>query len=113
MAEKRRFRIDLETPEGLRSFDCPEDEDIWDAAAAHEIDLPAVCHQGRCLSCAAKLLAGEVTHDHPDMYFPSDREAGFILLCRALPRSNLRIRTHQADAMRAHRKALGLPAPYA
>jgi hypothetical protein len=34
-------------------------------------------------------------------YFPQDREAGFILLCPACPRSALRLLTHQAAVMRA------------
>jgi hypothetical protein len=36
-------------------------------------------------------------------YFPQDAEAGFILLCTAELRSNLRIRTHMQEMMRAHR----------
>ncbi len=113
MAGTQTFQIVLETPEGLRSLTCDEDEYIWDAAARHDIDLPAMCHQGRCLSCAARLLSGSVEHDHPDQYFDQDRAAGYILPCRAQPRSDLRILTDQADVMRAHRRTLGLPAPYA
>jgi hypothetical protein len=33
------------------------------------------------------------------------------LICTAKPLSNLRLRTHQTVAMRAHRDAHGLPAP--
>jgi len=113
MPGKQIFQVALETPEGLRSLKCGEDEYIWNAAARNDIALPAMCHQGRCLSCAAKLLSGTVEHDHPDTYFDQDLAAGYILPCRAQPRSDLRILTDQADAMRAHRKALGLPAPYA
>jgi hypothetical protein len=38
-------------------------------------------------------------------------EAGFILLCTARPRSAMRIETHRREAMRAHGRAHGLPAP--
>jgi ferredoxin len=113
MAETRSFRVILETPEGLRSFICGENEHLWDAAAANDIILPAICHQGRCLTCAGLLLEGAVDHDHPDSYFAEDEVAGYLLLCRAVPRSNLRIRTHQEWQMRAHRIAHSLPAPYA
>jgi ferredoxin len=113
MMEKRSFRVVLETPDGLRSFDCGEQEHIWDAAAACGIVLPAICHQGRCLTCAGRLLDGNVEHDHPDAYFPQDEAAGFILLCRAMPRSDVRIETNQQWEMRAHRVACDLPAPYA
>jgi len=110
---ERRFLITLDTPEGFRRFDCAETEHIWDAAAAHEIRLPAICHQGRCLTCAGRLLEGAVHHDHPDAYFPADEAAGFILLCRAMPLSSVQIRTHQQWEMRKQRLANGLPAPYA
>jgi ferredoxin len=75
--------------------------------------LPSICHQGRCLTCAAKLLKGEVDQAAAVSYFEADRAAGFTLLCTARPRTDLVIETHQQDAMRKHRQAEGLPAPYA
>jgi ferredoxin len=88
-------------------------EHIWDEAHAAGVNLPAICHQGRCLTCAGQLLApGEFDHSDGVSYYPQDREAGYILLCTAKPRSNLRIRTHVQTEMRAHRKKFGLPAPY-
>lgn len=113
MTEERSFPVVLETPEGLRSFDCGSEEHILDAASANGIELPVICRQGRCLTCAGRLLEGAVEHDHPDSYFPEDEAAGFILLCRAMPRSAVRVLTHQEWEMREHRLALGLPAPYA
>jgi ferredoxin len=113
MSEERSFRVVLETPESVRSFDCGEREYVWDAAAANGIYLPAICHQGRCLTCAGRLLEGVVEHDHADEYFVEDKDAGFVLLCHALPRSDVRILTHQEWKMREHRVAKGLPAPYA
>ena len=113
MTQGRSLRVVLETPEGIRSFDCSEEEYIWDASATNDIVLPAICHQGRCLSCAGRLLEGNVEHDHVDAYFAEDKTAGYILLCRALARSDVRILTHQEWKMRKHRLAKGLPAPYA
>jgi ferredoxin len=102
----------LETPEGEKSFYCNQDEFIWDAAARNGIALPAICHQGRCLTCAGSLLAGAVDQTSSVSYFAEDRDAGFVLLCTAKPLSDLRIRTHQQWSMRRHRRKLGLPAPY-
>jgi ferredoxin len=113
MSNLRSFRAELETPEGFRSLECRNNEYIWNAAAARGIILPAMCHQGRCLTCAAQLLSGSIYHDRADAYFSQDELANFVLLCRALPRSNVVIRTHQAENMRLHRLANGLPAPYA
>lgn len=113
MTQERSFRVVLETPEGIRSFDCSEDEYIWDASVANGTVLPAICYQGRCLTCAGRLLEGTVEHDHADAYFSEDKTAGYILLCRATARSDVRILTHQEWKMREHRRANGLPAPYA
>jgi len=103
----------LETPEAVGAIECGRDEYILDAAARNAIQLPSICRQGWCLSCAGVLISGTVDEADARHYLPEDRAAGFVLLCRWKPRSDLRIRTHQAARMRAHRIAAGLPAPYA
>src|ERR1700730_16267137 len=109
---KKFFQVILVTPSGEKTISAGSDEPIWDAAQAAGIVLPAICRQGRCLTCAGKLLApGDFNPGGPECYFPQDREAGFVLLCCARPRSDLRIKTHEEDEMRSHRQALGLPAP--
>ncbi len=105
--------VAFELPGGIRRLRCGEGEYLWWAAAREGIALPSICLQGRCLECAGRLLHGRVDQSSADSYFPEDEAAGFVLLCRARPRSSLRIRTHQAAEMRAHRLAHGLPAPYA
>jgi ferredoxin len=107
------FRVTLLTPRGEHTIVVGSEQHIWDAALAAGVTLPALCHQGRCLTCAGRLEgAGEVDQSDSDAYFPQDREAGFVLLCTGKPRSDLRIRTHQQHEMRAYRRSLGLPAPY-
>jgi ferredoxin len=104
----------LETPdEGTFSIECASDEYVWDAAARHGVRLPSICRQGRCLTCAGKLLSGQADQSDADTYFPEDQAEGFVLLCRARPLSDLRIRTHMQLEMREHRLGHGLPAPYA
>lgn len=68
--------------------------------------------QGRCLTCAGQLLEGVIENNHADEYFAEDKEENCILLCHAIPRSDVRILTHQWE-MREHCLAKGLPAPYA
>ncbi|MBZ5725740.1 MAG: 2Fe-2S iron-sulfur cluster binding domain-containing protein [Acidobacteriia bacterium] len=103
----------LDTPDGRHAIDCGEDEFIWNAAARAGIRLPAICHQGRCLTCAARLVEGDFDQSAANSYFAVDRDSGFVLLCTARPRSDLVLETHQQWIMREHRRALGLPAPYA
>jgi ferredoxin len=111
----RLYRVVLHLPDGLqKELAVAENQHIWDSAHDAGIELPSICHQGRCLTCAGRLLkAGDVDASDSVRYFPEDREQGFILLCTACPRSDLEILTHQQSAMRQHRRQAGLPAPYA
>ncbi len=106
------YRVVLETPEGRRAIGCGEDEFVWDAAARAGVSLPAICHQGRCLTCACKVAEGELDQSASASFLPQDRSAGFALICTGRPRADLILITHQQWAMRAYRKAHGLPAPY-
>ena len=114
MGAASSYRVSLHMPDGLvRELLVPADQHIWDAAHAAGIELPSICHQGRCLTCAGRLLKpGEFDSSDAVAYFPEDREESFILLCTAFPRSDLEVQTHQQFAMRQHRRKLNLPAPY-
>jgi ferredoxin len=108
---QNHFQVVLETREGVKTFECAESEYVLIAAAQYGISLPSTCRQGRCLSCAGQLISGSADLGDAECYFPQDQDAGFVLLCSAKPRSDLRIRTHRASEMRAYRRAAGLPAP--
>lgn len=88
-----------------------EGDSVWDAATAEGVELPATCLQGWCLTCAGRLLAGEVDQSESLRYYEADREAGFALLCTAHPLTPLKVLTHQKEAMQHHRIEKGLPAP--
>ena len=95
------FDVHLLLPHGERWIQVGCQEHIWDAAFAAGITLPALCHQGRCLTCAGRLENdGEVDQSDSVSYFPEDQQGGFLLLCTGKPRTSLRIRTHQANEMR-------------
>lgn len=86
------------------------EEYLLDAGLRAGLDLPSLCLQGWCLTCAARVLEGQVDQSDSRRFYPEDREAGFALVCTGKPLSDLRLRTHQTTAMRAHRDAHGLPA---
>jgi ferredoxin len=111
--DRDSFQVVLVLPKEERSISVGWEEHIWDAAFAAGITLPALCHQGYCLTCAARLEGdGEVDQSDSLVYLPEDRQMGFVLPCTGKPRSDLRIRTHQAKQMRQFRKERGFLAPY-
>jgi ferredoxin len=114
MSDAETFEVELELPQDARrSIRVGSQEHIWDAAFNAGIVLPAMCHQGYCLTCAGRLENDGKTDQSDSLaYFPEDRNAGFVLLCTAKPCSNLTIRTHQQRQMREFRKQRNLPAPY-
>jgi ferredoxin len=107
-----RYDVQLLLPDGATvDLEVAADESVWDAATRAGVKLPSMCLQGWCTTCAGRVLEGEFDPAQALRYYPQDREAGFILLCTARPRSDMRIQTHQRDAMRAHRLAKKLPTP--
>jgi ferredoxin len=107
------YTVELILPDGKRHrLKVGANERILEVAYREEIDLPSMCLMGWCTTCAGRLVGeGKVDQSDSRRYFPQDAEAGFVLLCTAKPRSDLRIRTHQRVALRDHRIACGLPTP--
>jgi ferredoxin len=101
-------------PNDGRSIRIGSKTHIWDMGLAAGIDLPALRPSAYCLTCAAKLENKEEAVNQSDSlaYFAEHRQAGYILLCTAKPRSALRIGTRRQKEMRLFRKRNGLPVPY-
>ena len=71
-------------------------ENLLSAALAAGIPLPHSCRAGRCATCKAQLLDGQIVY--PDGKLPpgiveSEARRGDVLLCQARAASDLRIRT--------------------
>jgi ferredoxin len=107
-----RYPVTFVTPTGEVHTEAADDQYLLDAAAEAGLQLPFMCLQGWCTTCAGRILEGRVDQSEARRYYPQDEAAGFVLLCSAYPRSALRIVTHQKEEMREHRRRLGLPAPH-
>jgi ferredoxin len=112
MAATGRFRATFRLPDSTgRDVTVAPDEHLLDAGLAAGLDLPYSCLQGWCLTCAARLVEGEVDQSDSTRYYAEDRRAGFVLPCTGRPRSNVVLVTHARDAMRRAREQYGLPFP--
>lgn len=64
------------------------DQPILEAIEAAGLRLPVGCRYGACITCAAKLLQGEVDQSKAVCLKPEQIDQGYVLLCVALPRSD-------------------------
>ena len=64
------------------------DRPLLDTLEAHGVSLPYGCRYGGCISCAAKLLAGNVDQSTGTALNRRQISDGYVLLCVAQPLSD-------------------------
>lgn len=106
------FKATFRHPDGAEhTVDVADGEHLLDAGVESGLDLPYSCLQGWCLTCAARLISGQVDQRDSRRYFREDREAGFVLPCTARLQSDVVLQTHARDDMRRNRERHHLPFP--
>ena len=58
---------------------------LLDTLRAHGVDLPYGCKYGGCITCAAKLLSGEVHQSSQVALNNRQLKDGYVILCVARP----------------------------
>ena len=66
-------------------LEVPYPSSILQAAKKHGISLPYSCETGRCGSCAAKCISGEIWLSYNEVLMQKDIEKGLTLTCVAHP----------------------------
>ncbi len=74
--------------QGGQSFAVDGDAPLLDSLEEHGVLLPYGCRYGGCISCAAKLLDGEVDQSEGVALNGRQMYDGYVLLCVARPRSD-------------------------
>jgi ferredoxin len=85
--EVARFTITLAN-EGGQSFEVDGSEPLLNPLEPHGVSLPYGCRYGGCISCAAKLITGEVDQSAGVALNGRQMADGYILLCVARPKSD-------------------------
>ncbi len=69
-------------------YDVDADRPLLDTLEEHGVDLPYGCRYGGCITCAAKLTAGDV--DQQEQVALNNRQLanGYVVLCVARPLSD-------------------------
>jgi ferredoxin len=93
----KTYTVELLHQGNTYTLEVPEDKQILRAANAAGIELPSSCNAGVCTTCAAKVMEGQVEQNDCMGVSPDLQEEGYVLLCVAYPRSNLKIETEKED----------------
>jgi ferredoxin len=110
--EQATYNVEFISPKGRHEcVQVPADRHILEVAREEGLELPSLCEQGWCCTCAVRVLEGTIDQSDSRRFYEQDRQAGFGLICTGKPRSDLKLQTHALPAMRAHRLAKHLPVP--
>ena len=82
-----RFSITLAN-EGGQSFEVEANAPLLNTLESQGVILPYGCRYGGCISCAAKLLSGEVDQSEGVALNGRQMADGYVLLCVARPTSD-------------------------
>ena len=78
------YKVTLLNREG-RELEVYDDEWILDAVEEQGEVLPYACRYGGCVTCAARLISGEVDQSDGVALKPDQIADGYVLLCVARP----------------------------
>jgi ferredoxin len=93
----KTYTVELKHEEETYTIEVPENQKILEAAHDADIDLPSSCYAGVCTTCAAKIIEGTVEQSEGMGVSPELQQEGYVLLCVAYPRSNLKIETEKEE----------------
>lgn len=91
------YLIEINHQGKTHTITVPSEQTILQAAQDEGIDLPSSCHSGVCTTCAAKIIQGTVDQSDGMGVSPELQEEGYVLLCVAYPRSDLKIESEKED----------------
>ncbi|BAT51828.1 ferredoxin [Nostoc sp. NIES-3756] len=77
----------------------PEDKTILSVADEQGLELPSSCHAGVCTTCAGKIITGTVDQTDGMGVGPELQKQGYVLLCVAYPRSDIKVETEKEETV--------------
>jgi ferredoxin len=93
------YTVEIQHEGQTHTLQVPEDQTILAVAQAAGINLPSSCNAGVCTTCAAQILEGSVDQAEGMGVSPDLQAQGYVLLCVAYPRSNLKIEAGKEDTV--------------
>ena len=84
----KTFQVNISN-RGNVSYQVEHKRSLLDSLREQGVDLPYGCRYGGCISCAAKLIDGDVDQKRQVALNNRQINDGYIILCVARPKSNL------------------------
>jgi ferredoxin len=95
----KTYTVEINHQGKTHTLQVPENETILSVADAADLDLPRSCHAGVCTTCAGQIIEGKVDQSEGMGVSPELQKQGYVLLCVAHPRSDLKIETEKEDVV--------------
>ena len=93
------YTIEFNHRGNLQTIQAPDDRTILESADEAGLELPRSCTAGVCTTCAAQILEGKVDQSDGMGLSPDLAKDGYVLLCVAYPRSDLKLATEKEDTV--------------
>jgi ferredoxin len=103
----KTYSVEIHHQGKTYTIQVPEDRTLLESAHYADIDLPSSCNAGVCTTCAAQILEGTVDQSDGMGLSPQLQNQGYVLLCVARPRSDLKIETEKEEVV--YEKQFGRP----
>ena len=87
----------IHTEPGQHSFTVEPGQTILEAAIQQRIGLPYGCRDGKCGSCTAELLSGQVDYPSGKTHALTGQPETACLTCQAVPTSDLKLRVSELE----------------
>jgi ferredoxin len=91
------YTVEIRHQGQVHTIQVTEDQTILEAADLASLNLPSSCNAGVCTTCAAKILEGTVDQSDGMGISPELQAQGYVLLCVAYPRSDIKLETGKED----------------
>ncbi|MBS0558063.1 MAG: 2Fe-2S iron-sulfur cluster binding domain-containing protein [Proteobacteria bacterium] len=108
MGDNRRVEFTVTLQGSGKQFAVAEDESVLDAARRAGLALPYSCLSGVCGSCKATLVSGDCHYPHnpPRALNAAEVAHRQVLLCQAVPRSDLVVAAREVASVAAMPKRI-------
>ena len=93
------YTVEIHHQNQTHTLQISEEQTILNAAADAGLELPSSCNAGVCTTCAAQILQGQVDQSDGMGVSPELQAEGYVLLCVAYARSDLKIETEKEETV--------------